>query len=91
MNRLTETVTKIPTPFRNLHLHLSWGLAKRDEKEVMEAVGFSISHQQKDFDSDMSKALDALASCLNRPAILKNTALLRQIVDGLHGAIESGP
>ena len=86
MNRLTETVTKIPTPFRNLHLHLSWNLG-----EKAEAVGFSISHQQKDFDSDMSKALDALASCLNRPAILKNTALLRQIVDGLHGAIEAGP
>jgi hypothetical protein len=86
MNRLTETVTKIPTPFRNLHLHLSW-----DVKEKPEAVGFSISHQQKDFDSDMSKALDALASCLNRPAILKNTALLRQIVDGLHDAISAGP
>jgi hypothetical protein len=91
MNRLTETVTKIPAPHHKLHLHLSWGVAQRGEKEVMEAVGCSLSHQQKDFDSDMSKALDALASCLNRPAILKNTALLRQIVDGLHDAIESGP
>ena len=87
MNRMHETVTKLQTPFRNLHLHLSWDL----KKEKAEAAGFSISHQQRDFDSDLAKALDALSGCLNRPALLKNTALLKQIVDELHGAIEAGP
>jgi hypothetical protein len=86
MNRLTETVTKIPTPFRNVHLHMSWDL-----KDKPEAAGSSISHQQRDMDSDIAKALDALSGCLNRPAFLRNPGLLKQIVDGWHGAIEAGP
>ena len=85
MNRMHETVTKLSTEFGKLYLHLSWDL----EKSV--AAGFSISHQQRDFDSAMVKALDDLSQCLNRPAMLKNPTLLKQILEGLNESIAAGP
>lgn len=83
MNRMHETVTKLQTDFGKLYLHVSW--------DKTTANGFSISHQQKDFDSEMVKAIDALSALLNRPAMLKNPGLVKQIADGLHDAVASGP
>jgi len=83
VNRMHETVTKLPTDFGKLYLHVSWDVSKPS--------GFSISHQQRDFDSEMVKALDALSVCLNKPAMLRNPGLVKQIADALHEAVEKGP
>ena len=85
VNRMHETVTKLPTDFGKLYLHVSWDVEKSA------ANGFSISHQQRDFDSEMVKALDALSVCLNKPAMLRNPGLVKQIADALHEAVEKGP
>lgn len=81
--RMHETVTKLNTDFGKLYLHVSW--------DKSEAKGFSISHQQRDFDSEMAKALDAVSACFNRPGMLKNPDLVKQIADGLRDAIAAGP
>lgn len=79
-DRLHETVTKIPTSFRGVFIHVSW--------EGKEPVGISLSHQQRDLENDVAKMLGSISSGLNRAA---KAGFLKEIVAGLHGAIEAGP
>jgi hypothetical protein len=78
--RLHETVTKVPTPFRGVFIHLSW-----DGKKI---VGTSLSHQQKDLNAEIATILGTLSRGLHGAA---RAGFLKEIVAGLHGAIEAGP
>ena len=54
--RAHETVTKIATPFRGVFVHITW-----DGDRV---IGASFSHQQKDWDSQLTKLIEAVSAGL---------------------------
>ena len=54
--RAHETITKIATPFRGIFLHLTW-----DGDHI---VGASLSHQQKDWDTQLTKLIEAVSAGL---------------------------
>lgn len=80
MNRAHETVSKINTPFRGVFVHVSWDGDK--------PIGISLSHQQRDLESDVAKMLSSLSSGLNKAL---KAGMLNEIVGGLYDAIRAGP
>jgi len=79
-NRAHETVTKISTPFKSVFVHVSWDKDK--------PIGISLSHQQKDMESDVARMLNSLSSGLNKAL---KAGMLDEIVGGLYDAIKAGP